>query len=248
MSRFDERWDTAVDAMWSSALARGLVRDDAMRAMRCRDGYTDLLGPSTPPRRSLARLVMRGARAATAPDRAATALRLAGEQRVLDVACGPGDFTAFFADRLGGDGFVIGLDDSLTMIERAVHHNSRTRAVYMRADTLSLPFGDCAFDVVCCFTALYLMPDPFGMLIEMVRVLQPGGTIAVTAGYRRESALVRKAIEVGATVCGMRVFDHATIPAFLAAAGLLGVDQHRHGISQLVIARRPDRRSIGSAR
>src|SRR5262249_53508456 len=40
-------------------------------------------------------------------ERAAAALHLAGEQRVLDVACGPGNFTSFFAGQLGGNGFVI---------------------------------------------------------------------------------------------------------------------------------------------
>src|SRR6185312_4633518 len=89
--------------------------------------------------------------------------------------------------------------------------------------------------------ALHLMPEPFAVLHEMVRVLSPSGKIAVTTSYGRESVLVRKAIEIGATICGVRVFDRTTIPAFLAAAGLIDIDQHLRGISQLVIARRPDR-------
>lgn len=230
--------------MWSPALARGLIRDDVMRVMRCCDGYTDLLGPSAPPRYNIAQRVMRGLHGMSIPverNRAATALRLVGEQRVLDVACGPGDFTGLFADGLKGDGFVIGLDHSVAMMERAVHDNSRARAVYMRADTLRLPFSDGVFDAVCCFAALHLMPEPFAVLHEMVRVLSPGGMIAVTTSYGRESVLVRKAIEIGATICGVRVFDRTTIPAFLAAAGLIDIDQQLRGISQLVIARRPDR-------
>jgi len=232
------------DAMWSPALARGLIRDDVMRVMRCCDGYTDLLGPSAPPRYNIAQRVMRrlhGMSIRVERNRAATALRLVGEQRVLDVACGPGDFTGLFADGLKGDGFVIGLDHSVAMMERAVHDNSRARAVYMRGDTLRLPFSDGVFDAVCCFAALHLMPEPFAVLHEMVRVLSPSGKIAVTTSYGRESVLVRKAIEIGATICGVRVFDRTTIPAFLAAAGLIDIDQHLRGISQLVIARRPDR-------
>src|SRR6185312_4633517 len=142
------------DAMWSPALARGLIRDDVMHVMRCCDGYTDLLGPSAPPRYNIAQRVMRGLHGMSIPverNRAATALRLVGEQRVLDVACGPGDFTGLFADGLMGDGFVIGLDPSVAMMERAVHDNSRARAVYMRADTLRLPFSDGVFDAVCRF-------------------------------------------------------------------------------------------------
>jgi Methyltransferase domain len=65
-------------------------------------------------------------------ERAAAALHLGGQQRVLDVACGPGNFTSFFADQLAGDGFVIGLDNSVPMMERAVRDNTCARAVYMR--------------------------------------------------------------------------------------------------------------------
>ena len=41
--------DTDPDAMWSPALARGLIRDDVLRSMRYCDGYTDLLGPGPRP-------------------------------------------------------------------------------------------------------------------------------------------------------------------------------------------------------
>lgn len=242
--------EAAPDAIWSPALARGLIRDDAMRSMRYCDGYTDLLDPAVPARRGPAQRAMRrpiaaamrlhGLSIAAERERAAAALRLGGEQWVLDVACGPGDVTSYFADKLCGDGFVIGLDNSVPMMERAVRENSCDRAVYMRADALSLPFNDCAFDVVCCFAALHLVAEPIGVLDEMVRVLSPGGRIAVMTTYGRESFLMRKALELGAARCGVRVFDRTTVPAFFAAAGLMDIDQQLRGISQLVIARRPD--------
>jgi SAM-dependent methyltransferase len=250
--------------MWTPALARGLIRDDVLRSMRYCDGYTDLLGRAEPDRRSLARRAMHnptvaaiyeriwrpimvaamslhGMSITAERERAATAVDLGGEQRVLDVACGPGNFTGFFADQLSGDGFVIGLDNSVAMMERAVHDNSSARAIYMRSDALSLPFNNGAFDVVCCFAALHLVPEPMVVLHEMVRVLAPGGRIALMTSYGRESLLVRKALELGATVCGVRVFDRTTVPAFLAAAGLIDIDQRLRGISQFVVARRPER-------
>jgi hypothetical protein len=39
------------------------------------------------------------------------------------------------------------------------------------------------------------------------------------------------------------VFDRTTIPAFFAAAGLTDIDQQLHGISQFVMARRPEQDS-----
>ena len=121
-------------------------------------------------------------------ERASAALRLVGEQRVLDMACGPGNFTSFSSDKLDGDGFVIGLDNSVPMMERAVADYSHSRAVYMRAEALSLPFDDGVFDAVCCFAALHLVPEPIGVLREMVRVLAPRGRIAVLTSYGRESS------------------------------------------------------------
>lgn len=253
------------DAMWSPALARGLLRDEVLRSMRYCDGYTDLLGPSAPVRRSLAQRAMRspmvaaiyerlwrpimvvamslhGMSITAERERASAAMHLGGSQRVLDVACGPGNFSSFFAGQLGGDGFVIGLDSSAPMMERAVRDNSCPRAVYMRGDALSLPFNNRAFDVVCCFAALHLVQEPMAMLHEMLRVLSPGGRIAVMTTYGRESLVVRKGLELGAAVCGVRVFDRTTLPTFFAAAGLTDIDQQLRGISQFVTARRPPSR------
>jgi SAM-dependent methyltransferase len=231
-------WD---DAMWSPALARGLIRHEALRSLRHCDGYTDLLGPDFPARRTVAqRMRLHGIPGPVEHAEAAAALRLAGGLRVLDVACGAGDFTSYAANRLTGDGFAIGVDDAEQMLQRAAYNNSHDRVVYMRADTLDLPFDDGAFDAVCCFGALHLVPEPFGVLREMVRVLAPLGRIAVLTSYGRESVLARRALALGATVCGVHVFDRTTVPAFFAAAGLNDVDQRLHGVSQLVTALRPE--------
>ena len=104
----------------------------------------------------------------------------------------------------------------------------------------SLPFDDGAFDAVCCFGALHLVPEPLGVLREMVRVLAPLGRIAVLTSYGRESSLARKALALGATVCGVQVFDRTTVPAFFAAAGLTDIDQQLRGVSQFVAASRPE--------
>jgi SAM-dependent methyltransferase len=260
------RVDTDVEAMWSPALARGLIRDDVLRSMRYCDGYTDLLGPSVAAGPSWARRAMRspivaaiderflrpfmvvvmslhGVAMSAERERVAPALHLGGDQRVLDVSCGPGTFTSFFAGLLSGDGFVIGLDNSVPMMERAVRGNKYARAVYMRGDPLSLPFNNHAFDVVSC-VALHMMPEPIRVLHEMVRVLAPGGRIAVKTSCGRESVLIRKGLELCATICGVRVFDRTTLPAFFATAGLIDIDQQRRGISQFVIARRPEDRSF----
>ena len=79
-----------------------------------------------------------------------------------------------------------------------------------------------------------------GILDEMVRVLSPGRRIAVMTTYGRESFVVRRALALGAAICGVRVFDRATVPAFFADAGLTEIDQQLRGISQFVTARLPE--------
>ena len=247
----------------SQAFARGLLRVAVLPSVRHCDGYFDLLGASGPSHRSLAQRAMdspivasvyeriwrpimvaimrlHGVSISTERERCAETLHLGGEQRVLDVACGPGNFTGFFGDRLGEDGFVVGLDNSVAMMQRAVRDNNSARAVYMRADARSLPFHDCAFDVVCCFAALHLVPEPTAVLREMVRVLAPGGRIAVMTTYGRESFLIRKGLEYGAAICGVRVFNRTIVPESFVAAGLTDVDQKLRGVSQFVTALRPE--------
>ena len=123
--------------------------------------------------------------------------------------------------------------------ERAVRDNSSARTVYMRGDALDLPFNNRACDVVSCFAALHRVPEPLGLLNEMVRVLAPGRRIAVMTTYGRESLLVRTGLGLGAAICGVRVFDCTTVPTFFAAAGLVDIDQQLRGVSQFVVARRP---------
>lgn len=247
--------------MWTPALARGLIREPLVRSRYTAAGYLELL-ESTEPRSitiaqramnnkrvaavyerlwrpiAVAALSMHGLSGSEEHERAVVALNLCGAQRVLDVACGPGNFTRCFADRLTGDGLVIGLDVSEPMLERAVRDNSSPRAVYVHADAHQLPFDDGTFDAVSCFAALYLMPEPLAVLDEMVRVLASRGRIALMTSYGRESVIVRHALAAGARLCGVRVFDRDILPNRLRAAGLIDVQQQLRGISQFVSARK----------
>ena len=84
------------------------------------------------------------------------------------------------------------------MLTRAVLDNSGPRTCYVRGDAGTLPFGDETFDAVCCFGALYLMPEPFRVAHEMVRVLRPGGRVAILTSYAGQPPPVRQAMTAGA--------------------------------------------------
>ena len=65
-------------------------------------------------------------------------------------------------------------------VTKAVADNSGPRVGYVRGDARRLPFADGSFDAVCCYAALYLVPEPFTVLSELLRVLAPGGRLAVS--------------------------------------------------------------------
>jgi ubiquinone/menaquinone biosynthesis C-methylase UbiE len=100
--------------------------------------------------------------------------------RVLDVATGSGN-AAIAAARLGAE--VTGLDYVPDLLERA-----RQRAAaegfeieFVEGDAEALPFGDAAFDGVTTMFGSMFAPDHAQAAAELVRVVRPGGTIAIAA-------------------------------------------------------------------
>src|SRR6478672_4618294 len=77
---------------------------------------------------------------------------------VLDVACGPGNFSRAFASAVGDSGLVVGIDASRTMLDRGAAELTRSPAqnlALVRGNATELPFVDDSFDAVCCFAALH---------------------------------------------------------------------------------------------
>ena len=159
--------------------------------------------------------------------------------RVLDIACGPGNFTRDFA-RATGDGFVIGIDASETMLAAAVRAGAGESAnlAYVRGDASALPFGDATFDAVCCFAALYLINEPMRAIDEIARVLAPGGRAAVLTSCNRgplPTGAVRPALHA---LTGIRLFGRDEITSALRDRGLTEVSQRVAGFGQFVSARK----------
>jgi SAM-dependent methyltransferase len=171
--------------------------------------------------------------------RAADTLRLCGAHRLLDVACGPGNFTGQMAQRLPEGGLAVGFDISEPMLIRAVLDNSGPRTCYVRGDARTLPFGDDTFDAVCCFGALYLMPEPFRVAGEMVRVLRPGGRVAILTTCAAQAAPVRHAMTGSARMLGLHMFDRYAFVDLFTSFGLVDVEQQTQRVLQFLAAGKP---------
>jgi SAM-dependent methyltransferase len=165
-------------------------------------------------------------------------LRISPGDRVLDVGCGPGNFARDFA-RAAGDGEVVGLDASRTMLEEALREGGPPNLSYVRGDARRLPFTDAAFDAVCCFAALYLIEEPMRALDEIVRVLAPGGRVALLASCNRGPLPRRVTAPPVRALTGIRLFDRGELTGALSRRGLVEVRQRVAGFGQFVSARRP---------
>jgi SAM-dependent methyltransferase len=167
-------------------------------------------------------------------------LSISPGERVLDVACGPGNFTRDFA-LASGHGLVVGVDSSATMLAVAVRDNPMGNAAYLRGDACDLPFRDGSFDAVCCFAALYLIEDPMRALAEIVRVLAPGGRLALMSSCNRGPVPASTANAVVRGISGVRVFGRDELTAELEALGATDVEQRVSGLAQFIAARKPRR-------
>jgi len=156
---------------------------------------------------------------------------------VLDVACGPGNFSREFARTVGQEGLVVGIDASPTMLARGVDELRQAgpaNVALVRGDATSLPFRDASFDAACCFAALHLFAEPFAALDEMRRVLAPGGRIAIMTSVRRQLTPRPLKPALQRASGGMRVFEPDEITGALRERGFVGIHQRLAGLVQFV--------------
>ena len=115
-----------------------------------------------------------------AEDLVALAAPQSGES-VLDVACGSGVVARLVAQRVGPSGTVVGLDFNAgrLAVARALPPVPGAAIEWRQGDALALPFANGTFSLVCCQQGLQFFPDRLKALMEMHRVLIPGGRLAL---------------------------------------------------------------------
>ena len=166
-------------------------------------------------------------------------LDLLGGERVLDVGCGTGAFTRRFGEAVGSEGLAVGLDASATMLERAVASPHGDNVAYALGDACALPFGTGTFDAICCFAALYLIQDPLRAIDEIVRVLVPGGRLALLSSVHRGPLPAGPSRTTVHAVSGVRIFGRDELTGALRERGVTDVHQRVTGFAQFVSGRAP---------
>lgn len=146
--------------------------------------------------------------------RVVAAAHLQPGQRVLDVACGTGVLAREAASSVGAAGAVVGLDPNAGML--TVARRLAPGVEWREGIAEALPYPDRSFDAVVSQFGLMFFTDRRQALREMVRVLAPGGHLAVavwdsldtTPAYAAEAALLER-------VAGQRAADALRAPFVL---------------------------------
>ena len=136
---------------------------------------------------------------------------------VADLGCGTGNTLCWFADQVGGEGEVTGLDVSADQlaIAKARAEAGGYRNIRLKEGSVyetGLPRG--AFDVVHCRFVLCHLTRPMDALREMVALARPGGLVIVfdvdmgglfsvppTPAYQRMCELIHARVRLRGSDC-----------------------------------------------
>jgi len=115
--------------------------------------------------------------------------------QVLDVGCGPGNLTRLAKNRVGSTGRAAGIDASPEMIEVARQKARQTGLeIEFHINLIEkMSFPDHSFEAVLSSMMMHHLPNDLKReaLLEVRRVLKPGGCLMIVDMKRPESLLGR---------------------------------------------------------
>jgi ubiquinone/menaquinone biosynthesis C-methylase UbiE len=115
--------------------------------------------------------------------------RLDPHGTLLDAGCGPGQLAIAIGKRFPGLK-VLGLDNNPGMLTAALRNGSRAcvrNVAFQLGDVQHMPYADGYFDFVVSTISLHHWQDAPGALVEIYRVLAPGGQLLLM-DLRRDCA------------------------------------------------------------
>lgn len=158
------------------------------------------------------------------PDRVVERSRIRPGMDVLEVGPGNGAVTVPLARRVGPGGTVVCLDLQEAMLVKLRARLARPRnADVVNVETVcanaeKMPLGDASFDAVLLVEVLGEVPDKAAALRECLRVLRPGGLLAVTEmiidpDWSRPSTIERRCVAAGFRLLGRtgRFWDYTMV-------------------------------------
>lgn len=160
---------------------------------------------------------------------------VARQDRVLDVACGPGACTLAFAERCGR---AVGLDPSVELVAQARETAARRgtgNAAFTVGEVERMGFRNGAFDAAVCRFSFHHFTDPARVFAEMARVVGPRGwmvVVDVTASEEPAEAALHNELERLCDPTHVRTLAASEFERIFAGAGFsVTMKIARHSVS-----------------
>jgi SAM-dependent methyltransferase len=107
-------------------------------------------------------------------------------QKIVEIGCGPGDFTRHLARLSNQKATIVGIDSNEKSIKAAVIDTKKaglSQAVsYRLGDVYKIPLEDGYGDLTCCRTLLMHLTEPLKAVKEMARITKSGGSVVALEG------------------------------------------------------------------
>jgi tocopherol O-methyltransferase len=174
--------------------------------------------------------------------------------RVLDVGCGIGGPAMYLADPLGCtvEGITLSAAQAARANEKARAAGVDDRARFVQRDALSTGYPDGSFDAVWALESLMHIPDRPAFFAEALRLLRPGGTLAVGTWAVRdgelspdENELVRQILHHQVMPSFSSLEEHERLGRSAGFVDVASIDWSRHVANswdpEFALVQRPDR-------
>ena len=108
-------------------------------------------------------------------------IALGKDETILDVGCGGGGLIRFLSGKTNGK--IMGIDYSANMVRAAMKKNAKGiengKISIIQASVSEIPFSDNSFNKITAFETIHFWPSIPDDLIEIKRVLKPGGSLHI---------------------------------------------------------------------